>query len=50
MLRFSKDANGHSQKKRCWGMQNITVNYNPHGTSPDSLPVIVSQDEVDHAD
>ena len=28
MLRFSTDAMQQLQKKRCGGMQNITVNYN----------------------
>lgn len=49
MLRFSNDALGQLQKKRCGGMQNITVNYNHLGTTPASLPVIVPHEEVDHA-
>jgi len=34
MLRFSIDAMQKKKKKRCGGMQNITVNYNYNGTQP----------------
>lgn len=46
MLRFSNDALGQLQKKRCGGMQNITVNYNHLGTAPAPLPVIIPHQEV----
>ena len=39
MLRFSTDAMQQLQKKRCGGMQNITVNYNYSGTQP-TIPAI----------
>lgn len=39
MLRFSADAMQQLQKKRCGGMQNITVNYNYSGTQP-TIPTI----------
>jgi hypothetical protein len=43
MLRFSMDAMQQLQRKRCGGMQNITVNYNYNGknTLPTStIPII----------
>lgn len=39
MLRFSMDAMQQLQKKRCGGMQNITVNYNYNGMQP-AIPTI----------
>lgn len=43
MFRFSTDAMQQLQKKRCGGMQNITVNYNYSGTQP-IIPTIPIDD------
>lgn len=50
MLRFSNDALVQLQKKRCGGMQNITVNYNHIGTAPAPVPTIIPHEEIKYAD
>lgn len=40
MLRFSMDAMQQLQKKRCGGMQNITVNYNYNSKESPIIPVV----------
>jgi hypothetical protein len=40
MLRFSVDAMQQLQKKRCGGLQNITVNYNYNGDKPPPISTI----------
>jgi len=50
MLRFSLDAMQQLQKKRCGGMQNITVNYNYNGKTVLDIPIVPINNASDCSD
>lgn len=50
MLRFSMDAMQQLQKKRCGGVQNITVNYNYNGDKPSPISMIPIENYSDYSD
>ncbi len=50
MLQFSSESIARLQKKRCGGMQNITINYNHNGNKLPPVPVIPIENYSDFSD